>query len=639
MDHTTNVFSFARVYICCIFIAICFLIIDIMRSGIKGLLILTVLLIAFLNGRAQVCTTITMPDSAYACNHDTVSVLASYTTPTGYTVIDSSWSPLTGINIANFYNPVFTTGTTSQSYTLSILALTPNDFVQDGNFDSLNTNDTYFTSSYRDTAGAGSLWPEGYYSIQNNPFNVHPNFASFGDHTTGTGNMMVINGAGQTVDIWCQTILVMPGTYYDFSAWAASCTPSNPAVLQFKINGVLIDSPLHLGAVDGLWTEFHALWYSDTSTVITICINDQQTALSGNDFAIDDISFKLVCQSTASVYIAVPNLNDSIGFDQQPCQNGAVTLTAINRDNVYAVSTQYDWSFGDHTTASGTAQPHNYPNQNYYLVSLVVSDHSCVDTFTDIIFVNNFTPRLPVSADTSVCVGSNAQLWVGQGNTYQWTPATGLNDPSVQNPIASPQDTTTYYVTVHSDNGCIFYDTVTVNIWPLPVIVASPTDGVATCNTPTLQLNATGAQSYVWFPAQYVTDPLAQSPFAIPTETTIYTVTGTDANHCVNKDSITVQVPDISRAFVPSAFTPNGDGKNDQLRPVPYCGFVIQEFSVFNRWGERVWYSEATSVENHGWDGTINGSLAPMDTYFYVLTGATKDGIQKVIKGTAVLIR
>ncbi len=608
-----------------------------MRLSIRIIFFL-VLIIAFNTGIAQTCTTIAMPDSVYACNNDTVSILAQYTVPTGLTVIDSNWTPATGINVTNFYNPIFSPGTTSQTYTLNIYSLTPTEYVQDGNFDSLNTNSQYFSSTYRDTSGAGSLWPEGYYSIQNNPMNVHPNFASFGDHTTGTGNMMVINGDSSNSDIWCQTILVAPGTYYDFSAWAASCTNTNTAILQFKINGVLVDSPLHLTDTNGLWREFHALWYSDTSTVITICINDQQTALSGNDFAIDDVSFKLVCQSTASVYVGVPNLNDSIELVKPPCQDGLVNFSIFNKDSVYSSTAQYSWSFGDNTTAAGgLTQQHTYGSQNFYMVSLNVTNHSCADSFFSIIYVDNFTPRLPISKDTSICAGQSARLWVAGGNSYVWTPSAGLSDTSAQMPLASPTDTTTYTVVVNFGDNCISHDTVTVSVMPLPVITATPTDGVYTCMHPVLQLHVSGALTYVWYPAAYVSDPLAVNPYATPDETTMYIVTGTDTNKCTNTDSITVTVPDISKAFVPSAFTPNGDGDNDRLHPIPYCGFRIAEFTVFNRWGEKVFYSN--QAESAGWDGNYNGSPAPMDTYFYQMVGTTKDGVQKMLKGTAVLIR
>lgn len=608
-----------------------------MRSCIRVLLVLMLVSISRIS-IAQTCTTITMPDSLYACKNDTVSLVVTDSVPAGLKIIDSNWTPTTNINLANFYNPIFSVGDTGQVYTLNLYSLTQTEYVQDGNFDSLNTNNQYFTSSYRDTTGPGSLWPEGYYSIQNNPQNVHPLFASFGDHTTGTGNMMVINGATTPIDIWCETITVSPNTYYDFSAWAASCSSGAPAILQFKINGVLIDSPLQLPSTTGLWTEFHALWYSDTNTTITICINDQQTAAGGNDFAIDDISFKLVCHSTASVYVATPDLNDSIGFDKQPCQNGLVTLSVINRDNVYSNTAQYTWTFGDHTGANGgLTQQHTYGSQNFYLISLNVLDHSCADSFYNIIYVDNFTPQLPAIKDTSICAGSGVKLWVANANTYHWSPATGLSDTAAQTPLASPADTTTYIVTVTFGNSCVSSDTVTISVLPLPIVTATPTDGIVTCSSPTLQLNATGAKSYVWYPAQYVSDPLSAIPYAIPDETTTYIVTGTDSNKCTNRDSITVLVPDVSKAFVPSAFTPNGDGDNDKLRPVPYCGFKISEFIVYNRWGQKVWYSN--QADNMGWDGTYNGELAPMDTYYYQMLGVTKDGVQKLLKGSAVLIR
>src|SRR5690606_19006065 len=139
-------------------------------------------------------------------------------------------------------------------------------------------------------------------------------FANFYDHTVGTaaGAMLLVNGSGSNnAQVWCQNINVVPNTDYDFSAWAASCTSGSPAVLQFSIDGVLLGTPLYLPSATGQWVNFHALWNSGIKTNIDICIVDQQTALSGNDFAIDDIEFRQLCTEEDSVYLNVTNLTPS----------------------------------------------------------------------------------------------------------------------------------------------------------------------------------------------------------------------------------------------------------------------------------------------------------------------------------------
>lgn len=133
-----------------------------------------------------------LPDTIRACRNSQVQLNATLLSATTAVPTDTLWSPYTGLSDTNILNPIATIGTTSMQYTLSVSSITAQNFVYNGDFSLGNTG---FTSQYIDTNGPGSLWPEGYYSVVSNPNSVHPNFAAFGDHTTSTGLMMVINGA------------------------------------------------------------------------------------------------------------------------------------------------------------------------------------------------------------------------------------------------------------------------------------------------------------------------------------------------------------------------------------------------------------------------------------------------------------
>lgn len=167
--------------------------------------------------------------------------------------------------------------------------------VVNGDFSAGNTG---FTSAYPYVSGAGSLWTEGVYAISHNPHDEHPLAPTFYDHTTGTpsGYLMAINGASSVANVWCQTITVAPGSNYQFSAWFrnwSTDTVSNLPVIQYEINGTLIGvSTFTFAGTLATWSQFNYTWYSGSNTSATICINDQQTAAIGNDFAIDDISFR-----------------------------------------------------------------------------------------------------------------------------------------------------------------------------------------------------------------------------------------------------------------------------------------------------------------------------------------------------------
>jgi hypothetical protein len=163
--------------------------------------------------------------------------------------------------------------------------------VVNGDFEAGNTG---FGSGYGylPPAGQGTLYPEGYYTVDTNPNNVHNLWASFGDHTTGSGEMMIVNGApDKDVTVWSETVSgLSTNTTYYFSTWVASSYPTSPAVLDFSINGSPIGTLNALPTV-GQWTQFYATWNSGANTSANIALVNQNTERSGNDFALDDIAF------------------------------------------------------------------------------------------------------------------------------------------------------------------------------------------------------------------------------------------------------------------------------------------------------------------------------------------------------------
>lgn len=158
-----------------------------------------------------------------------------------------------------------------------------------------------FSSDY--TKNSSSLMNEGSYAIVTNPRSVHSNFSAFGDHTTGTGYMMVVNGASVPGKIvWKEDISVNPGETYVFSIWCTSVNPDNPGKLRFSINGVELGD-IQLASATGSWQNYATRWDSGQSTTATIAIVNQNTVASGNDFAIDDIVFAPVVRKSYMVYL------------------------------------------------------------------------------------------------------------------------------------------------------------------------------------------------------------------------------------------------------------------------------------------------------------------------------------------------
>ena len=135
-----------------------------------------------------------------------------------------------------------------------------------------------------------------------------------------------------------------------------------------------------------------------------------------------------------------------------------------------------------------------------------------------------------------------------------------------------------------------------------------------------------------------MTSPSSQQTLATVSETTDYTVTVTDG---ICTESATVQVKvmavvcDRTFVYVPNAFSPNGDGKNDQLKVRSAIATEI-EFKVFDRWGELVF--ETTDI-NTGWDGTFRGRKLDPDVYDYYLRAVCVGGTEEIIKGNITLLK
>ena len=156
--------------------------------------------------------------------------------------------------------------------------------VVNGDFEAGNIGfSTGYLYSPTDTSG------EGFYTIDSDPHNTHPLFASYGDHTSGVGKMMVLNGTPGLI-VWEQTVPVTHNTNYEFSLWLSNCYQLSPAQLEFYINDISIGTSF-VPEATAEWIQFSKSWSSLGNSTAVVKIFDLNTESSGNDFAIDDISF------------------------------------------------------------------------------------------------------------------------------------------------------------------------------------------------------------------------------------------------------------------------------------------------------------------------------------------------------------
>jgi PKD repeat protein len=158
-------------------------------------------------------------------------------------------------------------------------------------------------------------------------------------------------------------------------------------------------------------------------------------------------------------------------------------------------------------------------------------------------------PNVGAGNDQEICAGESATITATGATSYAWT-APGFNSASTS-PNVQPNTTTTYTVTGTDQFGCQDTDQVEVVVNPLPIVNA--VNPASICEGECAELNATGLTSYSWTPAATLTGANTASPTACPSATTVYTVSGTDANGCSGSDQATVTVTQINVSISPSA--------------------------------------------------------------------------------------
>ena len=128
------------------------------------------------------------------------------------------------------------------------------------------------------------------------------------------------------------------------------------------------------------------------------------------------------------------------------------------------------------------------------------------------------------------------------------------------------------------------------------------------------------------------------TPTAQPNSTQNYTVVVTDANGCRDTSSVNVVVSQVPLLFMPTAFSPNGDGLNDFFT-FDILGAKSVDVQIWNRWGEEVYSIANVKNGTPTWDGTYKGQPAQIDTYTYQLVVTYSNGVIKTIAGTITLTK
>ena len=344
------------------------------------------------------------------------------------------------------------------------------------------------------------------------------------------------------------------------------------------------------------------------------------------------------CVTTGSVTVnTLDFITVTLPADTTVCKTDSFQLNPVS----YAL--KYQWSPETGLSNATVKYPKAYASGDI-TYAVVANLGKCQDQASMHVHVVPY-PQVYAGKDTTICYGSQAQLNASMVAAYfNWSPVSTLTGSNTLTPVAHPTISTSYIITVSDTLGCPkqVSDTVTVYVTP-KIVVFAGNDTVVVVGEP-LQLNATATAgidlTYKWDPATWLSDPAIYNPiatFGSSVDSITYIVTASTADGCYGSDAITVKVfKTTADIFMPNAFSPNGDGKNDVFKPILVGISKLNVFSIYNRWGQLVF---TTSQNGKGWDGTLHGIQQDTGTFVYMVSGIDYQGKTITKKGTFTLVR
>lgn len=232
-----------------------------------------------------------------------------------------------------------------------------------------------------------------------------------------------------------------------------------------------------------------------------------------------------------------------IANDTTICYSGTVSFSNLSTN-----ATSYQWTFGDGGTSTLTNPTHNYTTAGLYSVRLIaIGSSNTSDTLTRSAYIRVILPNITVSPNTSVCPGGSVTLLASGASSYLWYPASSLNTSTGTSVIATPASNTTYNVVGTDQYGCLDTAQVAVSVSNIVTVSISPPTVVSICSGNSVNLAASGANSYSWYPSVGLSQTTGASVSASPVSTTVYYVIGT-ATCGVDTENITINVNPIPLA-------------------------------------------------------------------------------------------
>jgi gliding motility-associated-like protein len=342
----------------------------------------------------------------------------------------------------------------------------------------------------------------------------------------------------------------------------------------------------------------------------------------------DTISDGQPCDSVVVLELGLhPEPALSISQSGSLCNGGSATLTGNG-------SGTFLWSDGTAGPALSITAPGTY--------AVTLTDaNGC--TASDSLSLSENSIDFTFTLGYTGCPEPGAgQLWVdsiwGGAPPYSYQ----LNDGPVQpGPVFSDLSAQPYTITVADGSGCARARQAALP-QATPLQLSLPADTSIRLGQEVRLLAATNAISFdiAWDPPTGLSCTDCPVPLAQPPATTVYTATLTDSLGCTATARTTIYVDAAAPAYLPNAFSPNGDGRNDLLTVYAGTGVVeVLLMQAYNRWGGLVYEAQNFAPGSGGWDGTHKGAAAPSGVYLCRLRLLLLDGREVEIGGEVLLVR
>ncbi|MFT5279453.1 MAG: gliding motility-associated-like protein [Bacteroidia bacterium] len=310
-------------------------------------------------------------------------------------------------------------------------------------------------------------------------------------------------------------------------------------------------------------------------------------------------------------------------------------------DNVSLNSNVFHWDFGDGNVGT-MQQPGNYdyPGPGTYDVLLGVRNNAlgCTDTIAKTIILHPI-PEIVATGDT-ICEGDLGNLDIidpEPSSAYTWEQPVSVDEPNQPNTTSQPLLTQDYPVSVLDTNSCTNSDSATIFV--INPLILTDWDTTIVIGDSICLITAGDAGLYIfdWTPSEGLDCDTCGNPCIQPLERIVYSVEVTDVLGCFTSNAdFSVEIYPETFISLPTTFTPNGDEANDIIFVEGWGIKELQEFRVFNRWGEELFFTQ--DIEE-GWNGYYKGVLQNNDVYVYKVTALTWRDETKQLEGYFNLMR